>query len=132
MQTITKEELLSGNGHSLTMKDLRRFVKENPQIKDEAPVLVERIKDFYFDKGSWKVYLLEGYWYYSMLQRNQSMQREIERRKNGEESQYPGIEDPEKHIIKVEDFDDLKDQFFEGWCISKEKDDSTVLIYNHY
>ncbi len=50
MNTITKEELLSSKSSThMTMKDIRRFVENNPDIDDDAPVLTERIEDVYFN-----------------------------------------------------------------------------------
>jgi len=49
MNKYTKEELLKAKFDTLTMKDLRRFVNSNPQIKDSTRVLCERIEDTYFE-----------------------------------------------------------------------------------
>lgn len=131
MNILTKEKLKERNNHGLTMKELRNFVNSNPQIEDETPVLCERIQDSYFDKeNGWEVYLVEGYWWYSMEELNKNMDEEIIRREKGKKQQYPKIENPLTH--KVEMTDELKEQFFPSWCITKENDDSVVLIYNHY
>lgn len=130
MKKIKKKELLDSKYQGLKMKDLRRFVENNLDITDETPVLCQRIEDYYFDEGSWSVYLVEGEWWYSMERLNKNMDKEIVRRKNGEEEQYPKIKNPLKHKVKMND--SLKEQFFQSWCITKENDNSTVLIYNHY
>ena len=39
------------NHHGLSVGDLRKFLKDNPDLTDDAPVLVERIEDFYFEKN---------------------------------------------------------------------------------
>jgi len=104
MNTYTKEELINSPFHSLTMKDLRRFVNGNPQIKNDTKVLCQRVEDIYFNgsefRGNeidgWKVYLVDNDIYY-------------------------GIEPDEE-----------KDQFFPSFCITKENDDSLIYIYNHY
>jgi hypothetical protein len=131
MNILTKEKLKERNNHGLTMKELRNFVENNPQIKDATPVLCERIEDLYFDKeNGWEVYLVKGEWWNTIKEMNKNMDEEIIRRKKKLKKQYPKIENPLTH--KVEMTDELKEQFFPSWCITKEKDNSAVLICNHY
>lgn len=131
MNILTKEKLKDFNNHGLTMKELRKFVNDNPQIEDTTPVLCERIEDSYFNKNNgWGVYLVKGEWWYNMQKLNEDMDEEVIRRKKGKKKQYPQIEDPLKH--KVEMTDELKEQFFPSWCITKEADNSVIFIYNHY
>ncbi len=137
MNTITKEELLARKYDCLTMKDLRRFIKENEDISDSTPVLTERIEDVYFDgrewSGSkingWNVYLVEGYNYWNASQFNDSMREEIKNRNLGK-GEYSEKLNPSEAIVELTD--DLKEQFFTAHCISKDKDGEVVLIYNHY
>lgn len=138
MNVITKEELLSKTNPCLTMGDLRKFVQDNPNILDTAPIMCERIEDSYFNgtefQGKtiegWKVLLEEGEHYYSMKKLNQNMDEEVLRREKGGESHYPKINNPLDH--KIELTDDLKDQYFSSWCITKNEDNSIVYICNHY
>lgn len=144
MNKITKEELLSSRADRLTMKDLRKFVNNNPQIKDNTPILTERVEDRYFEgidisgmsgqkegdkSDGWKVFLVEGYNYWNISQFNKKMQTEIENRKAGK-GKYSTKLNPEENIINLTD--DFKEHFFSSWCITKENDDSIVYIYNHY
>ncbi len=148
MNKITKEELLNSTAHGLTMKDLRRFINNNPQISDDAPVMVERVEDKYFNgvdisgmqgdsgvlpKGSksegWKVLLVEGYGYWNASQFNDKMYKEIENRKLGK-GEYSEKLNPKEAIVELTD--DLKEQFFPSFCITKSTDDRLVYIYNHY
>ena len=149
MNKYTKEELINDKSHGLTMGKLAEFVYKNPQIPRDAKVLIERVEDVYFEgvnisgmnsvkgilpKGAkadgWKVLPVEGENYCNAKDFNDAMLQEMEDRKNGEESQYPKIENPEEHIVELTD--KLKEQFFPAWCISKENDDSIVYIFNHY
>lgn len=78
MNKITKEELLARTNNGLTMGDLRRFIKNNKDISNSAPVLIKRIEDVYFTGREWNghnidgwfVYLVEGYNYWSTSQFN--------------------------------------------------------------
>ena len=149
MNKYTKEELINDKSHGLTMGELAEFVYKNPQIPRDAKVLIERVEDVYFEgvgisgmnsvkgilpKGAkadgWKVLPVEGENYCNAKDFNDAMLQEMEDRKNGEESQYPKIENPEEYIVELTD--KLKEQFFPAWCISKENDDSIVYIFNHY
>jgi hypothetical protein len=95
MNILTKEKLKERNNHGLTMKELRNFVENNPQIKDATPVLCERIEDLYFDKeNGWEVYLVKGEWWNTMKEMNKNMDEEIIRRKKKLKKQYPKIENP--------------------------------------
>lgn len=137
MNKYTKEELLKAKFDTLTMKDLRKFVNTNPQIKDSTKVLCERIEDVYFEGREWnsekiegwKVYLVEGYNYWSTSQFNDKMKLEIENRKI-EKGEYDEKLNPEECIVELTD--EYKEQFFTSHCISKENDDSLIYIYNHY
>lgn len=129
---MTKEELLSSKGHSMKMKDLRKFVEKYKDIDDEAPVVVERVEDHYFEKvGGWDVLEIEGYHYHSSVEWNKKMQREIERRKRGEEPEYD-MEDPSLWIFAEEKIESMKEQFYQPHCITTDKEKQIVYIYSHY
>jgi len=138
MNVITKEELISKPRHSLTMGELCEFVYNNPQIPKDAPVMIERVEDTYFNKSEfngqklagWRVLLVEGYQYHSAKQYQLDILQEIEDRKNGKESQYPNMVNPEDHIFEVGD--DMKEQFYQPHCIVSDNDNSIVYIYSHY
>lgn len=129
MNKITKQELLNSKSDKLTMKDLRKFVENNTDIIDSTPILIERIEDKYFEDKGWKVLLVEG-WNYSMIKEfNEKMKLEIELRKLGR-GEYDEKLNPEECISELTD--DLKEQFFPAWCISKDNDNSVVYIFNQY
>lgn len=129
MNKITKQELLNSKSDKLTMKDLRKFVENNTDIIDSTPILIERIEDKYFEDKGWKVLLVEG-WNYSMIKEfNEKMKLDIELRKLGR-GEYDEKLNPEECISELTD--DLKEQFFPAWCISKDNDNSVVYIFNQY
>lgn len=119
MNIVSKEEVLDNKSFSLNMGELRKFVEENSEIKDSAPVLIQRVEDAYFTgivfKGEkskgWSVYLREG--------------DTVSMVKNFNKNKKDLIED-----IPIDN--ELMDQFFTPHCISKEEDNSIVLIYSHY
>lgn len=122
MNKIDKEQLLSEEfirPYDFNMGELRRFVKENPQIEDRAPVMIQRVEDMYFTgfdfKGEqttgWSVYLIEG--------DTSRMVKNFNKNKRGT-------------IAEIPMDDELMDQFYSPHCITKENDNSIVLIYSHY
>ena len=133
---MTKEDLLNKKLH-FTMKDLRRFVKENDFLTDDSPILVERVTDSYFQErewngnviGGWDVLKVEGYHYHSSLEWNEKMQEEIERRERGEEPEYE-MENPSEFIFGEEKLEEMKEQFYIGEGITTDKE--VIYIYSHY
>ena len=133
---MTKEELLSKKLH-FTMESLRRFVKENEELSDDTPILIERVADNYFagrefngnEISGWNVLKVEGYHYHSSLEWNNRMQKEIERRERGEEPEYE-MENPSEFIFGEEKLEEMKEQFYIGEGITTDKE--IIYIYSHY
>ena len=133
---MTKEELLSKKLH-FTMESLRRFVKENEDLGDDTPILIERVTDNYFEKrdfndneiSGWDVLKVEGYHYHSSLAWNEKMQEEIERRERGEEPEYE-MENPSECIFAEKQLEEMKEQFYIGEGITTDKE--IIYIYSHY
>ena len=131
IKTISKKELLDIKRHDFTIGDIRKFLKQNEDLKDDAVVLIERIEDIYFNKNNWSVYLEPGDSLYNQDRMNKEMMDEVERRKRGEESEYPKIENPEDYICKIDD--SFKDQFIPANCISRHcGEDDLIFIHLHY
>ena len=133
---MTKKELLSKKLH-FTMESLRRFVKENEDLGDDTPILIERVTDNYFEKrdfndneiSGWDVLKVEGYHYHSSLAWNEKMQEEIERRERGEEPEYE-MENPSEFIFAEKQLEEMKEQFYIGEGITTDKE--IIYIYSHY
>ena len=134
---MTKEELLSKTNPHFTMESLRRFVKENEELSDDVPVVIERVTDNYFESrelngvqiGGWDVLKVEGYHYHSSLAWNEKIQAEIQRRERGEEPEY-GMENPSEFIFGEEKLEEMKEQFYIGEGITTDKE--VIYIYSHY
>lgn len=115
--------------YGLTVGSLKKFLADNPDLSDDAPVLVERIEDLYFEKNGWSVYLKEGEHYHNCKSMNENMRDEIERRARGETPQY-GMEDPSKYIKEPTEED--MNQYIPTWCCVKYKDEDALFIDLHY
>lgn len=135
---MIKEELLNKTNLSLRMKDIRKFVEDNKDISDDAPCVIERVEDSYFNPrewidgtiiNGWDVLKVKGYHYNSALDRNNEMIEEINRRERGEEQEYD-IENPLQHILTNEELESFKEQFYQPHCITSDKE--VVYIYSHY
>ena len=156
MRKLSKEEVKKypKSGFS-TVGDLKRFLEEH-KIPDDAPILIERVEDRYYDgvditgmsgckdtedgiypEGSksegWGVYLKKGQTYWDIKELNDRMTKETQRRKEGKEPEYPKIsdEDLEKYIADLDD--SLMTQYHPIWCPVFYKDDPDILFLDlHY
>ena len=119
------------------MESLRRFVKENEELSDDTPILIERVTNNYFEGrelngsivGGWGVLKVEGYHYHSSLAWNEKMQAEIQRRERGEEPEYD-MENPSEFIFGEKQLEEMKEQFYIGEGITTDKE--VIYIYSHY
>ena len=111
------------------------------EIEDEAPVMIERVEDKYFEgidfqgkktKG-WDVYNKEGYNYLTQ----QKLVEDLKYAKDlVDKGEMDDLDFNPEYIKKMklptqEELDALKEQFYPGWCISND-DDDIVLIFSHY
>ena len=154
MRKLDKKDLFkcASNGF-MTVGDLKKFIEEN-NIPDEAPVIVERIEDSYYEgqdisgmsgcescpdgiypPGSksegWGVYLKEGDSYHWTKTMNIRMKEEVTRRKIGEPGKFPKVENPLDHIVELDDT--LKNQYHPVWSPVFYKDDPDILFLDlHY
>ena len=55
VKKLTKEEANKGYQHHLTVGKLKEFLYKS-ELPNDAPVMIQRVEDFYFDKSGWKVY----------------------------------------------------------------------------
>ena len=125
------------------MESLRRFVKENEDLGDDTPILIERVTDNYFEKrdfndneiSGWDVLKVEGYHYHSSLAWNEKIQAEIQRRERGEEPEYE-MENPSEFIFAEKQLEEMKEQFYlaEGITTEARNEPSKeiIYIYSHY
>jgi hypothetical protein len=124
--TTEKEDLFKG--YTLTVGKLKKFIEEH-NLPDDAPVLIERIEDVYFEKHNWSVYLKEGESFDYLKKFNE----DIESGKYLDKEQYPKIK-PENLILSTEEeLTEAKDQYFHTHCCVFYKDDPDILfITSHY
>lgn len=54
-EQYTKEELLEPRMKGITVGELKAYI-EKYNIPDDAPILVQRVEDEYFELRGWKVY----------------------------------------------------------------------------
>lgn len=59
LKEITKEELTNGYDHYLTVGVLKKFLDKH-DLPDTAKVVIQRVKDAYYEKHNWGVYLKDG------------------------------------------------------------------------
>lgn len=143
---MTKQETIDRlkGKHSLSMKDLRKFVTSNPQIQDDTPVMIERVEDMYFDgiefpswkkAEGWSVYKHEGFHYKNALKYNKDISNYKDVLLRGDSDEIENLPYTAEWIEQVgtwsdEYLDSMKEQFYSGHCIAD--NDGLVLIYSHY
>lgn len=127
IKKLTIEEVINQD-YGLTVGDLKKFIKEH-DIPNNAPVLVQRVEDFYFENNGWGVLPQKSEWYYQM----QEMNELIDSGKYSNEDNYPNIKDPEKFRSSKEEMEASKDQYVPAWCCVREQDKNNILlIHMHY
>lgn len=127
MKELTKEDLKVYSDH-LTVGKLKAFL-EKYQLPDDAPVLIQRVEDIYFDKHSWGVYLKESDTTYFARKHN----KDIDDGKFLDKEQFPDFHI--SHITKTseEQMKEYMDQYHPAWACAYYKDDKDILfISSHY
>lgn len=128
---FTAESFNDSDDNYLTVGKLKSDI-EKYNIPDSAIVATERVQDFYYDRNGWGVILRGGYWYESMVRTNARMNEEIERRKRGEESEYPDMDDPSKYILDNESLEEHKSQYTPAFCSFSDDDKDFLFINLHH
>ena len=130
MKELTKEDIkgYTGRGHHLTVRDLKKFLEEH-NLPDDAPVVVQRVEDVYYEKHGWGVYLKGGYWYNYAKRWND----DIDSGKYLDEEQYPLMKGKELEKISDEDMKKDMEQYHPAFCCVWYKDDQDILFLDlHY
>lgn len=129
---LTEKEIKEGYSYYLTVGQLKKDI-EKYGISDDANVMVQRVEDVYYNTHGWGVLLKKGEHYYNALEHNKKMREEIARRERGEEPEYPGIEDPSKHICEDEKIlDEISEQYHPAWCVVGYGDKDFLFLDLHY
>ena len=115
-----------------TVGDLLKFIEKN-NIPMDAPILMQRVTDWYFTKGSWKTHKKNGFGVWQNKQHNMKMLAELWKRNSGGEPDYPGIDDPFKHMVSEEEMSEDMEEYYAAWCPVFYKDEPNVLFLDaHY
>ncbi len=126
----TREEILElkEKFHCLTVGDMKKFLSEN-DFPDNAPILIERVQDVYYEKHGWKVYKKDN-------EHTSFFRRQNENIKNGiysDKDEYPNITE---HILiphTEEDISAAMNQYHPAWSCVRYNDDKDILFIDlHY
>jgi len=129
VKTLTKEELLrSRTGGGLTVGDLRNFLEKNRGMSNDAPVVVERVEDHYYENNGWSVYKKGGDLYYNALRWN----KDIDSGKYLDKDNYPNMKEENLKKYTEEDLDDLKSQYTMPFCCFSDEEGDILFINLHY
>jgi len=118
---LTKQDLnnLTSKSQYLTVGKLRDYLTKS-ELPDDAPVIMQRIEDMYFDTGNWEVYYLDGEQYQGAVNVNNNID-------NGEYER--------KDLKKISDADleQLKDQYIPVFDIGSIHSENDILFIDaHY
>lgn len=92
--------------HVTTVGDLLDYIQRH-NISRETPVVMERIKDIYFEKHGWTTVLKEGYHYNQAKQWNS----DIDSGKYLDKEEYPLMTDDMLKKIDEATLNQMKDEF---------------------
>lgn len=116
--------------HHLTVGRLLEFIKEN-NIPDDAPVMMQRIEDYYFEKGNWETHKKKGESYYNLLKHKEKAFGEYLNKE-----MYPDMsEEMISYLqnITQEELDSNLYQYYQAWCPVRYRDEPNVLFLDaHY
>ncbi len=129
IKEYTKEELIHlCQSHSLTVGDLKKFLAEN-DLPDNAPVVIQRIEDVYYEKHGWGVYKKED-------EHTEFSRRHNEKIKNGtylDKVKYPNITEWHLTPHTEEQIREGMAQYHPAWSCVRYKDDTDILFIDlHY
>ena len=129
MKEITKEELKKySNGHCLTVGRLKEFLNKY-DFPDDAPVVIERVQDVYYEKNGWDVYLKPN----EHTEYAEQWNRDIESGKYLDKSQYPLMEEEMLIPYTEEEIKNSMSQYHPAWsCVHYEDDKDILFIDLHY
>lgn len=131
MTEIDKEDLESYRTSYLTVGKLRRILSD-PEIKDDALVMIERVEDVYYEKHNWGLYLKDSYLWNIITEKNKELQDEIDRRKKGEMPRFTSIKDPAKYITDDAERANYQDQYHPAFSACMFNDEKELFIKLHY
>lgn len=128
LRELTKEDLKKLNmGHGLTVGRLKQFLNKY-QLPDDAPVLIQRIEDMYYEKHDWGVYLKEGEHTHYCKSWNEDIKCEFLDAKK-----YPKLVGEELKPFTDKQIKDSMEQYHPAFSCVQYNDDKDILFIDlHY
>ncbi len=124
---LTKDDV-KGYEDFLTVGELKRFLNEH-NLPDNAQVLIQRVKDVYFEKHNWGVYLKEGY--NSFLAKKWNA--DIKSGKYLDKKKYPLMKPENLVFYTEEELKEEMEQYHPAWACVRYDDDKDILFIDmHY
>lgn len=130
IKEYTKEELMELNEkfHCLTVGDLKEFLAEH-DLPDNAPVVIQRVHDVYYEKHGWKLYLKEGDHTLYTLKHNKN----VERGEYLDKKKYPNAKGKTIKPFTEEQIKESMEQYRPAWSCVRYGDDKDILFIDlHY
>jgi hypothetical protein len=126
VKNLTKEELMTYD--CLTVGKLKEFLYEH-NFPTNAPVVIQRVEDRYYEQNNWKVYRKKGEWYYRAIKENEK----IDDGTYLDKEEYPDLDPETLYRYTEDDLENSKEQYHPAWCCVYYKDDQDILFIDlHY
>lgn len=127
LRILTREDVLSKQHPRLTVGDLKKFFEKH-NLPDDAPVVVQRVVDRYYQKHNWGVYLKEGEHTWNAKQWNEDIKGEYL-----DKEKYPNIIPGNLKPFTEEQIRDTLEQYTPAHAPVFYKDDPNILFIDlHY
>jgi hypothetical protein len=113
----------------LTVRRLKKILDKMP---DDGLILIQRVKDIYYDNHGWGVVKKIGENYHT----SKSLSVRAKSGEFDDTEKYPEMTEETRNALKVisdEELDVLKEQYHPAWCYAiYPDDDKNVYIDLHY
>jgi hypothetical protein len=154
MNDVSKESLAERHGHYMRVGDLRKALA-NPDLSDDAIVLIEHVDDIYYERGrdvvgfssppedgttgvfpkdyhpeEWPVVLRDGYWGWHMKDHN----RKVDSGYYADPKNFPEPHPEHKRRYTDEEIRQAMTKFAPAYCcgVGGKDDKDVFFIHMHY
>ncbi len=125
---FTKEELTEDHHHRLTVGKLKEFLYKY-NLPANAPVMIQRVEDAYYERHGWGVYLKEGWFTHQYKERNAKIA-------SGEylnKEEYPNLTEENLIPSTEEEIKQSMEQYTPAFsCVGYRDDKDMLFIDLHY
>ncbi len=125
---LTRNEILERSDNYLTVGQLKEFLYKN-SLPANAPVMIQRIKDMYYERHNWGVYLKKGL----NTTQCEEWNRKIASGEYLDKEEYPNMEEEFLIPLTEEEIKQSMEQYTPAFsCVGYRDDKDMLFIDLHY